>query len=165
MVIGSGRGFTALSAVLVLTLAGCGGTVTATPEPTAGVAASPSISVIASPVATPQASKSPRAPTPTPPNPAPAELIGSWQVILGTETVFLDLAEHSYRVRRGPERVGGMIAVRDDEIDFSNSNACEALGTYRWTLKAAALTFTVVERDPCPRRAEILDGLTYTKAP
>lgn len=160
----SGSRFRFLAAAALLTLAGCGGTVTATPEPTATVPVSPSVSVVASPVATPKASKSPRAPSPTPPDPAPAELIGSWQMMLGTEKVTLDLAEHTYRVHRGPELVGGRIAVRGDEIDFSHSTVCEATGTYRWTLEAGALKFTSIQRDPCGR-AKVLDGQTYTKAP
>jgi hypothetical protein len=165
MVVRSGSGFRFLAAAAVLALAGCGSTVIATPEPTATVPGSPSVSVVASPVATPKASKSPRAPSPTPPDPAPPELIGSWQLMLGTEKLTLYLAEHTYRVHRGPEVVGGRIAVRGDEIDFSHSNACELTGTYRWTLEAGALTFTSIQRDPCPRRADVLDGQTYTKAP
>ena len=85
-------------------------------------------------------------------------------MMLGTEKVTLDLAEHTYRVHRGPELVGGRIAVRGDEIDFSHSNVCEATGTYRWTLEAGALTFTSIQRDLCGR-AKVLDGQTYTKAP
>jgi hypothetical protein len=167
MVVRSVSGFRFLAAAAVLALAGCGGTVTATPEPAATVPVSPSVSVVASPVATPKANKSPRppSPTPTPPDPAPAELIGSWQMMLGTEKVTLDLAEHTYRVRRGPESVGGGIAVRGDEIDFSHSNVCEATGTHRWTVEAGALTFTSIQRDPCSGRAKVLDGQTYTKAP
>jgi hypothetical protein len=158
-------GLRLLSAAVVLTLAGCGATVTATPEATATVAVSSSVSVVASPVATPKASASPRAPSPTPPDPAPAELIGSWQTMLGTEQVTLDLAEHSYRVHRGPDVLGGRLAVRDDEIDFSHSTLCEGTGTYRWSLAAGALTFTPIQKDACRGRAEWLDGQTYTKAP
>jgi hypothetical protein len=161
----SGRGLKLLSAAVVLTLAGCGGTVSATPEPTGTASSSPSVPVVASPVATPTASISPKAPSPTPPDPAPPELIGSWQMMLGTEKVTLDLTEGSYRVHRGPEVVGGRIAVRGDEIDFSHSTSCEATGTYRWTLEAAALTFTSTQRDPCSGRAKVLDGQTYTKTP
>lgn len=86
-------------------------------------------------------------------------------MLLGTEKVTLDLTEGSYRVHRGPEVVGGRIAVRGDEIDFSHSTVCEATGTYRWTLEAGALTFTSIQRDPCSGRAKVLDGKTYTKAP
>jgi hypothetical protein len=161
----SGRGLRLLSAAVVLTLAGCGSTVTATPEPTATVPVSPSVSVVASPVATPKASKSPRAPSPTPPDPAPAELIGSWHATVGTEQVTLDLAEHSYRVHRGADVLGGRLAVRDDEIDFSHSTLCEGTGTYRWSLAADALTFTPIQKDECKGRAEWLDGQTYTKVP
>jgi len=86
--------------------------------------------------------------------------------MLGTEKVTLDLTEGSYRVHRGPEVVGGRIAVRGDEIDFSHSTVCEAAGTYRWTLDAGALTFTSIQRDPCGRgRTKVLDGQTYTKTP
>jgi hypothetical protein len=165
MVVRSVRGFRVLSASVVLILAGCGGTVTATPEPPATVAVSPSVAVVSSPVATPKPSKSPRAPSPTPPDPAPAELIGSWHATVGTEQVTLDLAEHSYRVHRGSDVLGGRLAVRDDEIDFSHSTLCEGTGTYRWSLAAGALTFTPIQKDACRGRAEWLDGQTYTKAP
>lgn len=86
-------------------------------------------------------------------------------MMLGTEKVTLDLTEGSYRVHRGPEVVGGRIAVRGEEIDFSHSTVCEATGTYRWTLEARALTFTSTQRDPCSGRAKVLDGQTFTKAP
>ena len=86
-------------------------------------------------------------------------------MMLGTEQVTLDLAEHSYRVHRGPDVVGGRIAVRGDEIDFSHSTVCEGTGTYRWTLAASSLMFTPIQRDACPRRAEVLDDQTYIKAP
>ena len=165
MVVGSGRGFRVLSAAIVLTLAGCGGAVTVSPQPTATVPASPSAQPAPTPAATPQASNSPKAPSPTPPDPAPPELIGSWQMMLGTEQVTLDLAEHSYRVHRGPDVVGGRIAVRGDEIEFSHSTLCEGTGTYRWTLAASSLMFTPIQRDACPRRAEVLDDQTYIKAP
>jgi len=165
MVVRSGSGFRFLAAAAVLALAGCGSTVNATPDATATVAVSPSVSVVASPAATPKASKSPQAPSPTPPDPAPPDLIGSWQTMLGTEKVTLDLTEGSYRVHRGPEVVGGRIAVRGEEIDFSHSTACEATGTYRWALEAGALTFTSIQRDPCAGRAKVLDGKTYTTAP
>jgi hypothetical protein len=165
MVEGSRRGFRVLMAAVVLGLAGCGGTVSATPEPTGTASLSPSVPVAASPIATAKASNSPKAPSPTPPDPAPTELIGSWQLTLGTEQVTLDLAEHSYRVHRAPDVVGGRIAVRGDEIDFSHSTLCEGTGTYRWTLAAGALTFTSLQKDACRGRAEYLDGQTYTKAP
>jgi hypothetical protein len=36
--------------------------------------------------------------------------------------------------------------------------------TYSWELEGDELTFTAIEPDPCGRRGEALDGVTYTRA-
>ena len=158
---------------MMLALAGCGGGAVSA-QPTAAVLASPSAQPAPTPVATPKASNPTKAPSPTPPNSAPPELLGSWELMLvgaqdedpsATEQVTLDIAEHSYRVHRGPILVGGKITVRGDEIEFSHSTLCEGRGTYRWTLAPGSLTFTPIQEDECHGRAEYLDDQTFTKAP
>lgn len=80
------------------------------------------------------------------------------------EQVTLTLNAATYLVERGPNSTSGVIAVRGDQIEFSQSTSCPAgTGTYRWSLSGTSLLFTVVVADGCPGRSEVLAGQTYTK--
>jgi hypothetical protein len=164
MVVRSGTGSRLVLVAVLLVLAGCAGNASTSPLATASAPASPSKSPTASALATPRASDTPRAPTPTPPDPAPAELIGSWEMMLGTEQVTLTLAEHGYRIKRGLDNGSGRLAVRGDEIDFSKSTVCDLTGMYRWSLTGEALKFSPIGVDPCPGRRKLLEDKTYTRA-
>ena len=105
-------------------------------------------------------------PSPTIVDPAPRELQAVWVTFLNDGTgqqVTLTLSEKGYHVTRGANQVGGVIAVHGDQIEFSQSSVCDGTGIYRWSLKGNSLLFTKVTEDPCPGRAEVLDGQTYSK--
>lgn len=46
---------------------------------------------------------------------------------------------------------------------FGPSPACDGTGTYLWEADGDTLTMTSVEPDECVRRAEALNGPTYTR--
>lgn len=61
-------------------------------------------------------------------------------------------------------QASGRAVVNGDEIDFFASEACEfadAVGRYRWSLKADVLHFEALDQDPCERRL-LFDNVSYT---
>lgn len=146
---------------IALVLAGCAGE-----TPAAGSAGAPGSStrvVTSTPTPTVAPTTSP-SPTPVE-NPAPAELHGLWETefdVPGSAngTASMTLSEGRYLINTMGIPVAGSIAVRGDEIEFFDSDACDGTGTYRWSLADGALTFTVV-RDGCPGRRQLLDGATF----
>ena len=122
-------------------------------------------------------SSAPTAPSPAPapaPSPpaasdlAPAALQGTWTTVLqgSSQLVTLVLNDRTYRITRGSDGAAGSIAVRGDQIEFSNSNACNGTGPYRWSITGSSLQLVgnPIGSDPCSGRAEVLDGYTYTKS-
>lgn len=94
----------------------------------------------------------------------PEQISGTWRTELtASDRVELRLNEDRYGISRGPNAVSGGVAVRGDEISFFASTACDGVGTYQWEVSHESLTFMPIEPDPCPGRADVLDGITYTR--
>lgn len=160
------------SAVLaLLVLAGCGGV-----DP--GSDTSPSADAS---VASAEATRTPL-PSPTPLAGLPAELIGEWETDLteylepdptcpncGERTRLLIHAHGQYAVAGyGPYRPGGTFTVDDGVLHFARGSRageteCED-ARYTYELDGDQITFTAVEQDPCGRRGDALDGVTYTRS-
>jgi hypothetical protein len=64
-------------------------------------------------------------------------------------------------IQRFGEGGGGKLAVTGHQLELSDSSVCQPPGTYRWDVADEELTLTVVGKDPCRRRAEMLDGIHY----
>lgn len=150
--------------VLVIGAAGCAGV-----EP--GSSAVPSVA---------EATRTPR-PSPTPLPGLPTELVGTWHTDLtpyltpdplcprcGEKTRLLIHAHGQYAIAGyGPYRPGGSFTVDGDRIVFDRSSQggftdC-ANATYTYELNGDELTFTALDEDPCGRRGDALDGVTYTR--
>jgi hypothetical protein len=147
--------------VIAFVLAGC---VDATPttDPV-GAPGTPTRAATSTPTPTVPPTASP-SPTPVE-NPAPAELHGLWETefdVPGSAngTATMTLSEGRYLINTMGLPIVGSIAVRGDEIEFFDSDACDGRGTYRWSLEDGALTFTLI-RDGCPGRKQLLDGATF----
>jgi hypothetical protein len=146
--------------------------------------AGPSTSMPASvpPSLAPASAEASTGATATPLPGLPAELVGEWETDLtqyldpdpvcpncGAETRLLIRAHGQYVVAGyGPFRPGGAFSVEDGLITFARSSragetACES-ATYSWELDGERLTFTALAEDPCGRRGDALDGVTYTRA-
>jgi len=105
-----------------------------------------------------------------PGGPAPAELQGVWKLASGNKIekgLQFVIGELHYRV---PTHLAhGDLAVNGDEIAFFNAAICgltlpDGVGHYRWTVAGEKLSFESISEDPCGGRADILDGVTYTRA-
>ncbi len=99
------------------------------------------------------------------PHAAPPELRGAWTTTLDNsaqELVTLTLSQTGYQIHRGGNFGFGVIAVDANQITFSQSNLCDGVGTYTWSLDAGSLQLASVEADECPGRAGDIDGQTYT---
>jgi hypothetical protein len=97
---------------------------------------------------------------------ASTELEARWRTTLDNgEAVTLLLRVDSYRIARGLASGTGKIAVDGDVITFSNSNLCDGIGTYRWSLEGDMLTLTLTGGDPCRGRTEVLAGQTFVRSP
>ena len=147
--------------VIAFVLAGCAGEVPATDSDGAPGTPTPAATSTPMPTVVPS---TPPSPTPVE-NPAPAELQGLWETEFkvpggGLGTATLTLSEGRYIVNTMGLPIIGSIAVRGDEIEFFDADACNGRGTYGWSLKDGALAFTVV-RDGCPGRKQLLDGATF----
>lgn len=104
-------------------------------------------------------------PTPTPaPDSSPRELQGTWVAVYGGQQATLVITETGYEVFYGFEHHVGAIAVRGDQIEFSQSNTCTGGGVYRWSLDGDSLVFRAVGRDSCPGRSTALNNRTYTRS-
>ena len=57
------------------------------------------------------------------------------------------------------------IAVDGDVITFSNSNLCDGIGTYQWSLEGDMLTLTLTGADPCSGRTDVLAAQTFVRSP
>ncbi|MBA3342646.1 MAG: hypothetical protein H0T48_12540 [Gemmatimonadaceae bacterium] len=103
--------------------------------------------------------------TPSPTSPAPTALQGVWVTTLrGTgERVTLTLGATGYQINRGTNQANGAIGVSGDQINFSNSTACDGTGAYKWGITGTSLLFTAIAADACPGRSEVLAGYTYVK--
>ena len=53
--------------------------------------------------------------------------------------------------------------MEGDELVFSNSNLCDGVGRYRWTLDGETLTLERLE-EACSGRAPVLEGATYARS-
>ena len=98
------------------------------------------------------------------PHAAPPELRGAWKTTLDNsaqELVTLTFSQTGYQLDR-EQLVFGVIAVDANQITFSQSNLCDGVGTYTWSLDAGSLQFASVVPDECPGRAQAIDGQTYT---
>ncbi len=154
---------------LVLVISGCG----------IGAPASGS----AAPTATAGAATRTPLPSPTPVAGLPSELLGEWHADLAeflAEDERCDVCGTQIRLIIRPDgtaiiagyggfQPGGRFTIRNDLITFERiSLAGEGPGcgegVYRWRLRVESLTFSAVEHDPCGRRGETLDGITYTRA-
>ena len=147
--------------VIAFVLAGCAGELPATDS--VGAPGSPTLAATSTPTPTVVPTASP-SPTPVE-HPAPTELQGLWEAEFevpggGLGTATLTVSEGRYIVNTMGVPIIGSIAVRGDEIEFFDSDACDGRGSYRWSLEDGALTFTVV-RDGCPGRKQLLDGVTF----
>lgn len=162
----------ASSAMLaLLVLAGCSGV-----DP--GSDASPSV-MASDPSAVP--TRTPL-PSPTPLAGLPSELIGSWETDLteylepdplcpncGERTRLLIHAHGQYAIAGyGPYRPGGTFRVEEGVLLFERGSRageteCED-ARYTYTLDGDQLTFSAIEEDPCSRRGNALDGVTYTRS-
>lgn len=158
--------------VLLLVLAGCRAV-----DP--GSDASPSMAGSSAPAA---ATRTPL-PSPTPLAGLPSELIGTWETDLtqylepdplcpncGERTRLLIHPHGQYAIAGyGPYRPGGNFRAQDDGtlyFDRSSRAGEQDCGNaiYAWELDGEELTFTALEPDPCGRRGDALDGVTYTRA-
>lgn len=159
-------------ALLLLMACSAANAPSASPEPPAATGAG-SVAATRTPV-----------PSPTPLANLPSELIGTWETDLteyvdpdplcpncnyGAETRLIIQAHGQYTVAGyGPYRPGGSFTIQDDLIIFDRSSRAGdtdcANATYSWELDGDQLTFRALEPDPCGRRGEALDGVTYTRA-
>ena len=71
-------------------------------------------------------------------------------------------ATGSWQISRSGGTHTGPLSVQGSQIVFGPSTACDGIGAYEWEADADSLTFTSVQADECGRRAEALDGPTYT---
>lgn len=140
--------------LIAIVTAACSTTPTeSAPPPTA------SLTVVATPSASPEPSLSPSQ-SPTEPA-SPSQLFGTWRTTLGGENLTLVLTTDGlYRVIRGVNRGTGEIRVDGDRIDFFNSTICPGTGEYRWRIEDGALRFSSLT-EPCPGRAEALLNVRY----
>jgi hypothetical protein len=95
----------------------------------------------------------------------PEELQATWRLESDTieEPVRLSLRDASYSISRGGASGSGTIAVEGDELVFSDSNLCDGVGRYRWTLDGERLSLERLE-EACSGRAPVLEGATYTRS-
>ena len=144
-----------LSTVILIAVAACGGP--------AGTAAPPEATFVASPGTAPTARPSSASLTPSSAitHPAPRELQGTWTATLDGARVALTIHPGAYVIQRFGEGGGGKLAVTGHQLELSDSSVCQPPGTYRWDVADEELTLTVVGKDPCRRRAEMLDGIHY----
>jgi hypothetical protein len=111
--------------------------------------------------------------TPTPLAGLPPEIVGIWRTDLREfhedvclpcgPVVRLTIEAHgSWQISRSGGGAAGGLSVRGSQIVFGPSGACNGTGVYEWHVEADTLTFTSVEADECDRRAEALNGPTYS---
>ncbi len=130
-------------------LAGCGGSSSATGTSTAAAPTTPQSGVPAG-------------------GPAPAELQGVWKLVSKNpdKGLLFVISEQHYSV---PTRFAhGDLAVEGDEIAFFNAAICgltlpDGVGRYRWKVEHKKLRFSLIGKEPCGGRSDILDDSTYTK--
>lgn len=164
------RWFASALLVLVIGAAGCTGV-----DP--GASNAPSADASA---ASAEATRTPQ-PSATPLPGLPSELVGTWHTDLtpyitpdplcpncGKETRLIIHAHGQYAVAGyGPYRPGGSFTMDGDLIHFDRSSQAGstdcANATYSYELDGDELTFTALEEDPCGRRGDALDGVTYTR--
>jgi hypothetical protein len=98
---------------------------------------------------------------------AQASLVeGRWSTTLGEpthDTVTLLIQATSYQINRGSDVATGDVQISGDVIQFTDGTACPGTGLYQWTIDGEALRFSLVQRDPCPGRVEVLAGVTYQR--
>ncbi len=76
--------------------------------------------------------------------------------------VTLILEARNYTITRGQNQAYGAAGVLGNQIEFSQSTACNGIGVYTWTLTDNSLRFIRIS-EACPGRGEVLNGATYIK--
>jgi hypothetical protein len=66
--------------------------------------------------------------------------------------------------RSGATTVTGELSLDGERIVFHGNPRCSGVGAYDWTVEGDSLVMTSAQRDECSKRAEALDGPTYTRA-
>jgi hypothetical protein len=146
----------------------------ATPSPVADATATGTPSPPATPSPTPKATPSPVPEPTTPVVTLPAELVGTWESDLskfresyclecGKEVTLTLQEDGRYEILRGTSVARGPLSLDGDVIVFEGNNRCPLPAPYTWTVEADGLVVHSIKQEPCPNRAEALDGPTYTR--
>jgi hypothetical protein len=104
----------------------------------------------------------------------PSRLIGTWRSDLSKfrKTVCLQCGRRArltldedgtYTLHRGITTTSGRLAFEGKRIVFLGNELCDGIGAYEWKVSGESLVMTSVKPDECFRRAEALDGPTYTR--
>jgi hypothetical protein len=105
----------------------------------------------------------------------PEELIGRWRSDLreyygedvclacGTKATLILRKKGTYTLVRGTTKVNGDLSFDGDRIVFLENDRCHGVGAYNWTVKQRSLVMRSAGPDECSKRAEALNGPTYTR--
>ena len=177
--------------ILTLALAACGGSApVASPNGSAvaGAPSAPAVSPQSTPTLGPSASISAATPSGSPIGAAlPAELIGTWSVLLGQADVAtianhvpgfnsagvwtLTLSASTFQLFNPDEFTAGPVATGIDaakHLLVANDSNCpgqvlQTGGVYTYHASATSLTFSPVADDACPFRGWLLQAKPWTK--